>query len=440
MEVYCEDCRQTVGNVSDERIPRNKKAFVRCPHCSNKIYLSEQIKPETVEQNFVSENHISEEQASSSASPVAMEEQDTSSPMPTSDAAVPSQVQHYKLEFTGTAGEYFRIWIVNTFLTILTLGIYGAWAKVRTRRYFYTHTNLAGHSFEYLANPMAILKGNLIIGGGLILYYSANAYDPVFSSLLAIVFWLSMPFLVYKALRFYAHNSAFRNIRFRFLGTLGGSYKTYFLLPLAIPFTLGLIMPYWVFRRKDYFFNNVAFGTTNNTFSGLSGPFYRAYGMAALMFLGIIALAGTGIGAGIGASSFLKGVTSSGPETVGKAVFLIPIISYLAMLIIMTLMQQYLYARLTNYCWEQSRLGRIQFQSTIGVRNLLWIRLTNIAAIIFSLGLLVPWAKVRRVGYIIGNLAVVTEHNLDDFTAAVEPDESAYGDSAADFFDMEIGL
>ncbi|PON14444.1 hypothetical protein C2W62_29035, partial [Candidatus Entotheonella serta] len=42
----------------------------------------------------------------------------------------------------------------------ITLGIYNAWAKVRTRQYFYAHTLLDGHAFDYLANPIAILKGN----------------------------------------------------------------------------------------------------------------------------------------------------------------------------------------------------------------------------------------------------------------------------------------
>ncbi len=35
------------------------------------------------------------------------------------------------LEFHGSGGEYFRIWIVNLCLTIVTFGIYTAWAKVR---------------------------------------------------------------------------------------------------------------------------------------------------------------------------------------------------------------------------------------------------------------------------------------------------------------------
>ena len=53
--------------------------------------------------------------------------------------------------FTGTGGEYFRIWIVNLILSILTLGIYSAWAKVRTNRYFYGNTQVDDTGFEYHA-------------------------------------------------------------------------------------------------------------------------------------------------------------------------------------------------------------------------------------------------------------------------------------------------
>ena len=49
--------------------------------------------------------------------------------------------------FTGSGGEYFRIWIVNLLLSVLTLGIYSAWAKVRRLRYFYGHTSVDGGAF-----------------------------------------------------------------------------------------------------------------------------------------------------------------------------------------------------------------------------------------------------------------------------------------------------
>ena len=65
------------------------------------------------------------------------------------------QVVRHRPQFTGRAGEYFGIWFVNLLLSIVTLGIYSAWAKVRTERYFYGNTSLAGANFEYLASPIA---------------------------------------------------------------------------------------------------------------------------------------------------------------------------------------------------------------------------------------------------------------------------------------------
>src|SRR6187402_1366842 len=76
----------------------------------------------------------------------------------------------FPFEFRGDGGEYFRIWIVNLLLTIVTLGIYSAWAKVRRLRYFYGNTYLDGHSFEFHGRPLAILKGRLIVFGAYLLF------------------------------------------------------------------------------------------------------------------------------------------------------------------------------------------------------------------------------------------------------------------------------
>jgi glutaredoxin len=51
------------------------------------------------------------------------------------DTAV-KKFQTLSFTFTGNSKEYFGIWIVNTLLRIITLGIYSPWAKVRKRRYF----------------------------------------------------------------------------------------------------------------------------------------------------------------------------------------------------------------------------------------------------------------------------------------------------------------
>jgi uncharacterized membrane protein YjgN (DUF898 family) len=67
-----------------------------------------------------------------------------------------------QMHFTGRGAEYFGIWIVNLLLTIVTLGIYSAWAKVRRLQYFYRHTEVAGSGFDFHGSPMKILVGRLI--------------------------------------------------------------------------------------------------------------------------------------------------------------------------------------------------------------------------------------------------------------------------------------
>ena len=77
---------------------------------------------------------------------------------------VPYTPVTHRFEFSGTGSEYFRIWIVNIMLTILTLGIYSAWAKVRSQRWLHGHTSLADSAFRYHARPLQILIGRVIAG------------------------------------------------------------------------------------------------------------------------------------------------------------------------------------------------------------------------------------------------------------------------------------
>ncbi len=350
------------------------------------------------------------------------------------------QPEQHQVEFTGEAGEYFRIWIVNTFLTIITLGIYAAWAKVRNRQYFYAHTSIAGHHFDYLANPIAILKGNIIIGALFLIYMLSGHFAPDMAPLIVLIFYIILPFLIYKSLKFYAHNSAYRNIRFNFHGTLGQSYIIYIIKPLLIPITLGLYYPLWALNQKKYFFDNFAYGTTINNFEGKSDTFWKVYIIAFLQYTGIIFLGVLLIGFFVSTLTF-GDTLSQDQSSLNKYLMLISMaFAYLVMLAGIALVQQYIYGRITNYCWSVSSLGKLSFISTLQVGKLAWIRITNIMAILFSIGLLIPWAKIRRTRYILDNLTVVSSQSLDDFTADVEPDVSALGDAATDFIDFEIGL
>jgi uncharacterized membrane protein YjgN (DUF898 family) len=358
-------------------------------------------------------------------------------PSLTPAAATDRSPKFHTLQFLGTAREYFRIWVVNTCLTIVTVGIYAAWAKVRTRQYFYINTRLTDHPFHFLGRPTAILKGNIILGAGFLIYLVARGIDPVHAGTIFSLFYLVLPYLVYKSLRFNTRYSAFRNVRFGFQGTAGESYLVYLLLPFLIPFTLAAIVPYWEFRRKKYLFDNLTFGTTRARFSGKPGYFYRTYIKIALIPVAVIFLLAMGAVFIIPVMGRFLPMHRAAPQW---SFMVIPVIFSAVPLFIITIVQQALYVHVTNYCWGETRMGDLRFQSTLKVWPLIWIRLSNIVAVLFTAGLLIPWAKIRRFKYVADHFTVISEETLDVFSAASEPEVNALGDAATDFFDIGFGL
>src|SRR5512132_1127733 len=99
------------------------------------------------------------------------------------------------LRFAGSAGEYFRIWIVNICLSVLTLGIYSAWAKVRRKRYFYGSTLLEGSAFEYVGNPVAILKGRILVVLAFTVYSLSQQVNAFISIALLLVILVFLPWV-----------------------------------------------------------------------------------------------------------------------------------------------------------------------------------------------------------------------------------------------------
>jgi len=342
-----------------------------------------------------------------------------------------------RLRFTGSGSEYFRVWVVNVALTVVTLGLYAAWAKVRTRRYFYRNTLLAGQPFEYLADPWALLRGNLIVAGAFVAYTLTQQWKPLLAGFVGTLGYALLPYLVWKSLRFHAHNSSHRNLRFRFRGTLGESYRVWLLLPSLIPLTLGLLLPYWHFRRKKFTVDNFTYGKTYFYFDGAPRAFYGVYLRAGLLALGLPVLAGTVVVL----YALLLRAAPQDPTAAPPAWFIgAAVVAWAGGALLVALIQQVLVAGITNYTWRYTRAGPLRFESALAVWPLFWIAVTNTAATVATLGLLYPWAKVRRTRYLLQSLTVISAEALDGFAAASEPEASALGDAAVDFLDFEIGL
>ena len=301
--------------------------------------------------------------------------------------------QNYPVEFTGRAGEYFRIWIVNLALTIVTLGIYSAWAKVRKKRYFYGNTLIDGEPFEYRGNPVNILKGRVIAAALLALNYALSRFYPALYIPFLILLAAAIPWFICRSLAFNAHNSAYRNIRFHFSGRYGEALKIIVGLALLIPFSLGLLYPHYQARRLRFIAERHRYGQTPFTLAGYDNArFYWIYGKAsgilvACFFAMILFIFTISDGAGLGS---LLG--RPGGAEADKANRLIPSLLVALAYLFYLLPFVYVRARTTNVLWNSIGIGSSRFVSTLRARDMFALYLTNILAIIATLGLATPWA------------------------------------------------
>jgi uncharacterized membrane protein YjgN (DUF898 family) len=316
------------------------------------------------------------------------------------------------LRFTGTAGEYFKIWIVNLCLSVVTLGIYSAWAKVRRKRYFYGSTLLEGSAFEYVGNPVAILKGRIIVVVAFAAYSLSQQIHFAIALAIMLVILVMLPWVIQRALQFNARNSTHRNVRFGFHGTKMDIFGVLLIGGLLVPITLGLAYPFYFAMKRRIFVENSAYGAERFTFSATAGDYYIAAMKVSLAGLGC--LIGSIVTFGIGLLPF-----------------------YL-------LLRAYAEATFARLAWRNTMLaaqfGAIRFDCQWTAGGLFGLYFLNALGVLFTLGLLIPWAAVRTARYKLERITLQSDAGLSGFLAAAQDNVGAVGDEAGELLGFDFGI
>ena len=339
------------------------------------------------------------------------------------------------MSFTGKSGEYFRIWIVNLCLTVITLGIYSPWAKVRRNKYLYRHSHVAGASFDYLADPVAILKGRLIALGALGLYLGSSVVLPAFSALIGLAIALAVPWLLVRSRMFAMRNTSYRNVRFRFKPIYAEAFKIIVGRFLLVLISLGLYYPIFRYHRSRMIVDNTAYGTLDLKLSDKisGGDFYSIYVSAGVLFALVVFLvaiplftAATGSADANGDAAPSIGWLAFGPTALFGALYLL---TYYGV-----------HAAITRLVLRGTAAGPHQLRCDWTLTMLLWIQASNLVAIVLSLGLLIPWATIRMQAYKLPLLTVAVHGDLAAVAAAEAEEVSALGDEIGETFDYDFGL
>ena len=355
------------------------------------------------------------------------------STLQSSSARAPEQ-----LHFTGSGAEYFGIWIVNLLLTIVTLGIYSAWAKVRRLKYFYRHTEVAGSSFDFHGSPTRILIGRVIALGMLFAYnYSVRLQSALTIVVLAAIAFV-MPWLLRNSFRFRLYNTSWRGTCFHFRGTVARAYRVFLLNGFLALITLYVMAPFMHQRLKAYQHDNSWFGRTRCSFHARAGQFYLIYLLllaTIVVFWLVIGFSGIG-----GALASLFQAQKHGGHSNPQAVFKVMAILYGVVILMAVSIGPVFHALITNLIWNNTRLGEHRIECNISPLMLIWITASNFVLVAVTLGLFIPWAMVRLARFQLESVRLLPASDLQEFVAAEPETIGAVGEEAASAFDFDISL
>ncbi|EPJ49679.1 MAG: hypothetical protein OFPI_23530 [Osedax symbiont Rs2] len=342
------------------------------------------------------------------------------------------QFNEVPVEFSGRGGEFFGIWIVNVLLSIVTLGIYSAWATVRTKSYFYANTKLDSHAFSYLAKPLQILKGRLLAIAFVVIYSLVSNFFPLAGLFFSIALIFIFPWIIVQGLRFDSRMTSYRNVRFNFHGTYGAAFVTFILLPIVGVLSVYLAMPWVMKKMNEFVLSNTSYGEQRLTTYIETKQYYltallvllvTVIGVAAIFAIVYAALGGLGLAAFAG--------ISTAAQIAGGLV-------YFALIFLVNAIFK---VKIRNHVFNSTEFEDLaKFRSNMAILSYFSLIATNFLAIIFSLGFAYPWTAIRTARY----LAKSTQAKISDKASAVidtmGDHNSSFGDEAADAFDVGVSV
>jgi uncharacterized membrane protein YjgN (DUF898 family) len=392
---------------------------------------------------------------------------------PAPSAAMPEpsgSIESSAIEFGGAGGEYFRIWIVNLLLIMVTFGIYYPWAKVRKLKYFYNNTSIDGHALEFHGEAKKMLRGSLIVGVFFMIYSVAVDFSAM-AGLVAIASFMALaPVLFRASMRFRMANTSWRGIRLRFVakdlkeaswsivpalallllpGVLfafmgDGESKKSSAIPVEgsalglYVLAVALAIPYFFWRLKRYQHNHYAWGPLKSEYRSEVGATYKVFGMTLLMMALIVAVFSAIVFLALPMS---EGGTRSWSRNLGMMLGLLIPLFFVFLIVINILPRAYFTAKMQNLIWSRTGNRHFRFKSDLAVSKFMALQFKNYLLIAITFGLYWPFAVIATMRMKLEAISLKTRISLDALTSAARARENdAAGDMAADIFGFDVGM
>lgn len=309
--------------------------------------------------------------------------------------------QNYRLEFLGKGSEYFSIVIVNWLLTLVTLGLYYPWARAKKLRYIYGNVSLNNERFHFSGTGKEMFIGfiklmvfyAIILGAFYYLYLQSSlliAIIILYVGLLGII-----PLAIHGAFRYRMSRTTYRGIRFGYRGEREKLVKYFFKWLILTAFTLGIYVFWMEMNLRRYIYGNIRYGDVE--FDN---------------------------------------------ESEGFEYFILNLKGYLLTILTLGIYSFWWYRDIFNYFVNTMSMRRgeqkIRCHSTATGIGFLRLLVGNFFIIVFTLGLGKAWADVRLYKFILDNIKLEGNINLDEIQQTEDEYLDAFGEDAMDFFDIDL--
>jgi len=367
-----------------------------------------------------------------------------------------------KLEYDGTIGALYWIFIKNLLLGIITLTIYRFWGKTNLRRYAWSHTSLQGQRFEYTGRGGELFVGFLIVAGAYLVFFIALT---ILGFVLGDTFVQVTPFflLVLVGYLIFVAQYAAQNYRLTrtlwsgIRGGMTGSAWKYgvkaFLFTILNLVTLNLATPWTTLRLAEDRFNNSYFGNAKASLRASAGPLYLSFILGfvfALVGIGLVAavvgLFGYSV---INANDLMPALQEIGraseagiePDVTKEqmdtliGLFVICVIAfYLGLALVSVVAFAPYMAALFRAIANNLELAELRFSSEVTAWNYISLWIGNVAIVLFTLGLGFPIAVHRSLKFFANRVAIIGELDVGRLQQTTL-DRPRFGEGLLEAFD-----
>ena len=382
-----------------------------------------------------------------------------------------SQITPHRVSFSGTGAEYFRVWIVNVLLTLVTLSIYRPWARRRTLQYFHGHTLVAGSPLEFTGQLRRMLFGFLVFLALYAAYQLARrtGQDRT-AGLLFFGFAALWPVLWTGAMRFRLSSTRWRGVRMGFTASLREAYlanwpafviaavwtgviviatglaaglrahhpgvpkphvPTGTLLAL---FGAGLVLTLLCVIRLEYNYRRLL--VTRAQIGGQAGrwkPVYADFVKIWLATVGILLLSALATAVVAGLLTFGSVWVAHGSRSPFGAIVMGALIGLFGLFVLTVPARAYRQARMFQLTWNNIGVSRIaRFQSDLRTGAFVWLRTKNILLTLVTLGFYRPFAVVNEYAMQVDSLTMYVKGGIDQLQGELVRQQGAIGDAAID--------